>query len=39
MTFSKQILDFYFLLSKNLALPKGVEAIYPFDNIETKEVM
>lgn len=39
MTFVKQILDFYFSLTKNPPLPKGVEAIYPFDNAETKEVM
>jgi len=39
MTFAKQILDFYFSLSKYPPLPKGIEAIYPFDNAETKEVM
>jgi len=39
MTFSKQILDFYFTLDKNPALPKDIEAIYPFDNTETKDVM
>ena len=38
-TFSKQILDFYFSLSKNPPLPKGIEAIYPYNNAETKEVM
>jgi len=38
-TFSKQILDFYFSLPKDLALPNGVEIIYPFDNLETREVM
>lgn len=39
MTFSKQILDFYFSLPKGLPLPNGVETIYPFDNTQTKEVM
>jgi len=39
MTFVKQILDFYFSLTKDPPLPKGVEAIYPFDNAQTKEVM
>ena len=39
MTFAKQILDFYFSLTSNPPLPKGVEAIYPFDNAQTKEVM
>ena len=39
MTFSKQILDFYFSLPKNTPLPNGVETIYPFDNVETKRVM
>jgi len=39
ITFSKQILDFYFSLTKNPPLPKGVEAIYPFDTVETREVM
>ena len=39
MTFSKQILDFYFSLPKDLALPNGVETIFPFDNPETREVM
>ena len=38
-TFSKQILDFYFSLPKDLALPNGIEIIYPFDNLETREVM
>jgi len=38
-TFSKQILDFYFSLDAYAPLPKGVDAIYPFDNVETKEVM
>jgi len=39
MTFSKQILDFYFSLPKETALPNGVETIYPFGNEETKRVM
>ena len=39
MTFSEQILDFYFNLTKELPLPNGVETIYPFDNVETKRVM
>lgn len=39
MTFAKQILDFYFSLTKTPPLPKGVEAIYPFDIAQTKEVM
>lgn len=39
MTFSKQILDFYFTLPKELPLPNGAETIYPFDNVETKRVM
>ncbi len=39
MTFSKQILDFYFSLPKEMPLPNGVETIYPFDNVETKRVM
>ena len=39
MTFSKQILDFYFSLPKKLTLPNGVDPIYPFDKPETKEVM
>ena len=39
MTFSKQILDFYFSLPKDSPLPNGVETIYPFDNKETQRVM
>ena len=39
MTFSKQILDFYFSLPKDTPLPNGVETIYPFDNTETRRVM
>ncbi len=39
MTFSKQILDFYFNLPKELPLTNGVETIYPFRNTETKRVM
>jgi hypothetical protein len=39
MTFSEQILDFYFSIPKSLPLPNGVEIIYPFDNEETKRVM
>ena len=39
MTFSKQILDFYFSLPKDTPLPNGVETIYPFDNVETRRVM
>jgi len=39
MTFAEQILEFYFTLSKELSLPKGVEVIYPFDNQQTKEMM
>lgn len=38
-TFSKQILDFYFSLPKDITLPNGVETIYPFDNSETRKVM
>jgi len=38
MTFSKQILDFYFSLPKKLPLPNGVETIYPYDNPETRDV-
>ena len=38
-TFSSQILDFYFSLSSKPPLPQGVEAIYPFDNPETKTLM
>lgn len=37
--FASQILDFYFNLSANPPLPKGVEPIYPFDNIQTKAMM
>jgi len=39
MTFAKQILDFYFSLPKELPLPNGVETIYPYDNLETRDVM
>ncbi len=39
MTFSKQILDFYFSLPKDTSLPNGVETIYPYDNPETKRIM
>ncbi|GIT97256.1 hypothetical protein TSL1_00770 [Sulfurovum sp. TSL1] len=39
MTFSKQILDFYFTMRNDMPLPNGVETIYPFDNVETKRVM
>ena len=39
MTFTKQILDFYFSLPKELPLPNGVETIYPYDNPETRDVM
>ena len=39
MTFSKQILDFYFNLPRTLPLPDGVESIYPFDHAETRKVM
>lgn len=39
MTFSKQILDFYFTMPKEVPLPNGVETIYPFDNEETRRVM
>jgi len=39
MTFSKQILDFYFSLPKELPLPNGVKTIYPFENDETREVV
>lgn len=38
-TFAQQILDFYFTLSKEPSLPKGVEVIYPFDNPQTREMM
>lgn len=39
MTFSEQILDFYFSMPRSLPLPNGVETIYPFDNEETQRVM
>lgn len=39
MTFAQQILEFYFTLSKEPSLPKGVEVIYPFDNPQTREMM
>ena len=39
MTFSEQILDFYFTLPRTLPLPDGVESIYPFDHAETRKVM
>lgn len=39
MTFSQQVLDFYFTMRKDMLLPNGVETIYPFDNAETKRVM
>ena len=39
LSFSTQIVDFYFSLSPKPPLPKGVEAIYPFDNHETKRLM
>ncbi len=39
MTFSKQILDFYFSLPKDYPLANGVETIYPFNNEETQRVM
>lgn len=39
MTFSQQVLDFYFTMRKDMPLPNGVETIYPFDNVETKRVM
>lgn len=39
MTFSTEILDFYFSLSSKPSLPKGIETIYPFDNDETKRIM
>ena len=39
MTFSQQVLDFYFTMRKDMPLPNGVETIYPFDNAETKRVM
>lgn len=38
-TFAQQILDFYFTLSKEPSLPKGVEVIYHFDNPKTREMM
>ncbi|EIF51713.1 uracil-DNA glycosylase family protein [Sulfurovum sp. AR] len=38
-TFAQQILDFYFTLSKEPSLPKGIELIYPFDNPQTREMM
>ena len=38
-TFSKQILDFYFTMPKNIALPNGVTDIYPFDDSQTKSLM
>ncbi|MDM5263449.1 DUF4918 family protein [Sulfurovum sp. XTW-4] len=38
-TFAQQILDFYFTLSKEPSLPKGIEVIYPFDNPQTREMM
>jgi hypothetical protein len=36
---AEAILDLYFSLQKPTNLPKGVEAIFPFDNAETKRVM
>ena len=39
MTFSEQILDFYFSMPRSLPLPNGVETIYPFENEETQRVM
>ncbi|WP_295418274.1 uracil-DNA glycosylase family protein [Sulfurovum sp.] len=39
MTFAKQILDFYFSLPREMALPNGVDTIYPFENTQTKELM
>lgn len=39
MTFSQQVLDFYFTMQKDMPLPNGVEIIYPFKNVETKRVM
>jgi hypothetical protein len=39
MNFSEKILEFYFNLPKDLALPNGVETIYPFDTPEVQEVM
>jgi hypothetical protein len=39
MNFSEKILGFYFNLPKDLALPNGVETIYPFDNSEVQEIM
>lgn len=39
MTFSEQILDFYFTLPRTLALPDGVESIYPFDHAKIRKVM
>lgn len=39
MPFSKQILNFYFNLSSKPPLPKGIEAIYPFNDPETKRLM
>ncbi|RLA57421.1 MAG: DUF4918 domain-containing protein [Epsilonproteobacteria bacterium] len=39
MTFSKQILNFYFSLAKDTVLPNAVKTIYPFDNVETRRVM
>ena len=39
MTFSQEVLDFYFTMRKDMPLPNGVETIYPFDNVETKRVM
>ena len=39
MTFSKQVLDFYFHLPHDFSAPHGVAPIYPFANDETKRVM
>jgi hypothetical protein len=39
MTLAKQILDFYFLMPKELKLPKGVSVIHPYHAIETQRVM
>lgn len=39
LSFSKQILDFYFNLPQALPLPEGVETIYPFDNPKTRQIM
>lgn len=39
MTFAEKILDFHKTLQPNWKLPQGVELLYPFDNVDTWQVM